>query len=414
MRTVVLDDDPTGTQSATGVPVLLEYSTDLLAEVLAEATSVYVQTNSRAITEADAVALMVGVREAALAAGQRLGEEIQFVLRGDSTLRGHVFAESAQFATDDSVLLFVPAFPEGGRFTRDGVHYARIDGVDTPAGDTEYADDPVFGFRSSSMTEYVAEKTGVPSMHVRLDGVRGGELVTTLANAEGGAVVTCDAIDAGDVRLIGDAVRAARAEGRTVVVRCAAPLAADLAGVASDGLLPLPLVDGPRPTLLVCASHTAGATAQLKLLEPAFGQPVQVQTGAALVDPAEAGTAAADEVKARLADGGFAMLSSQRERLAEHNTLDHGERVMRAITTAVATVRDDVDVVITKGGITSSEVASTGLGVQRAMVLGQVLPGVSVWAIEPTPGHSQLLVVVPGNVGGPDTLQQVLAAVGLA
>jgi len=41
-----------------------------------------------------------------------------------------------------------------------------------------------------------------------------------------------------------------------------------------------------------------------------------------------------------------------------------------------------------------------------------VLPGISVWAIEPKPGHRQLLVVVPGNVGGEDTLQQVLATVG--
>ena len=410
MRTVVLDDDPTGTQSATNVQVLLECSTDLLVEVLADATSVYVQTNSRAITEAAAVALVARIRDEALAAGDRLGEEIQFVLRGDSTLRGHVFAESAVFATPDSVLLFVPAFPEGGRFTREGVHFARITGVDTPAGETEYADDPVFGFHNSVMTDYVVEKTGRPSTHVVLDAVRSGGLAAVLLDACG--VVTCDAVTAADIRKIGDAVRTARISGRSIVVRSAAPLAADLAGVASEGLLPTPLVDGPRPTLLVCASHTAGATAQLQALEPAFGVPVEIQTTTALTDPLEAGRTAALELHARLAADGFGMLSSQRERLAEHNTLDHGDRVMRAITTAVAAVRDEVDVVITKGGITSSEVASTGLGVQRATVLGQVLPGISVWAIEPKPGHRQLLVVVPGNVGGEDTLQQVLATVG--
>ncbi|HEY3406618.1 MAG TPA: four-carbon acid sugar kinase family protein [Propionicimonas sp.] len=410
MRTVVLDDDPTGTQSATNVPVLLECSTDLLAELLADATSVYVQTNSRAIPESEAVALVARIREEALAAGARLGEEIQFVLRGDSTLRGHVFAESAVFATPDSVLLFEPAFPDGGRFTRDGVHYARINGVDTPAAETEYADDPVFGFQNSAMTDYVAEKTGRPSSHVVLDELRGGALAAVLLKACG--VVTCDAVTAADIRTIGDAVRAARTSGRSIVVRSAAPLAADLAGVASHGLLATPLVDGLPSTLLVCASHTAGATAQLRSLEPVFGLPVEIKTTTALSDPLEAGHAAALELHTRLGVDGFAMLSSQRDRQAEHNTLDHGERIMRAITTAVAAVRDEVDVVITKGGITSSEVASTGLGVQRATVLGQVLPGISVWAIEPKPGHRQLLVVVPGNVGGEDTLQQVLAAVG--
>jgi uncharacterized protein YgbK (DUF1537 family) len=51
--------------------------------------------------------------------------------------------------------------------------------------------------------------------------------------------------------------------------------------------------------------------------------------------------------------------------------------------------------------------------VDSAHVLGQVLPGVSVWSLEPEPGRTQLYVVVPGNVGGPDTLRRILAAVGL-
>jgi uncharacterized protein YgbK (DUF1537 family) len=412
MRTVVLDDDPTGTQSATGVPVLLEFSADLLAEVLSDSCSVYVQTNSRAISEPEAVCLVASVRDAALAAGEQLGEEIQFVLRGDSTLRGHVFAESQVFATTDSVMLFVPAFPDGGRFTRDGIHYGRINGVEVPAGETEFAQDPVFPFHSSSMSAYVEEKTGRPSTHVLLDEVRGGGLTQVLLTAPPGQVVTCDAVTGDDIRLVADAVRAARSTGRTVVVRSAAPLAADLAGVASTGLMPTPLVDGPLSTLLVCASHTAGATAQLRAIGDCHGAPVEIDTFAALNDPADTGAAAAAELRGRLGDKGFAMLSSQRERLAEHNTLRHGERVMTAITTAVAAVRDDVDVVITKGGITSSEVAATGLGVKRATVLGQVLPGVSVWSIEPTPNHRQLMIVVPGNVGGAETLQLVLAAVG--
>lgn len=413
MRTVVLDDDPTGTQSATGVPVLLECDADLLTEVLTTSGSVYVQTNSRAISEPEAVALVSRVRDAALEAGHRLGEQIQFVLRGDSTLRGHVFAESAVFASEDSVLLFVPAFPDGGRFTRDGVHYALIDGVETPAAETEYADDPVFGFRHSAMSEYVAEKAGAASIHIPLDEVRGGGLAASLILAPAGSVVTCDALTNADVVRIAEAVRRATASGRRLVIRSAAPLAAELAGVASSGLLATPLIDAARPTLLVCGSHTAGATAQLAALEPDFGPPVEIDTDAALADPVTAGRAAAGLVRARLASQGFAMLASQRERRAEHNTLVHGERVMAALTEAVAAVAEEVDVVVSKGGITSAEVVRTGLGVTSATVLGQVLPGVSVWSIAPTPDRSQLYVVVPGNVGGADTLRRVLAAVKL-
>jgi len=122
MKTIVLDDDPTGTQSATGVTVLLDFDAEILAEAFATADAVYLQTNSRALPEDEAVALARRIRQDALAASARLGVDVRFVLRGDSTLRGHVFAETEVFLDDAAVMLFVPAFPDGGRTTRDGVH----------------------------------------------------------------------------------------------------------------------------------------------------------------------------------------------------------------------------------------------------------------------------------------------------
>ena len=71
-----------------------------------------------------------------------------------------------------------------------------------------------------------------------------------------------DAVDNADISLIAEAISTADAAGRKIVVRTAAPVAAELAGVSSPGLLGAPLLDRPRPTLLVCGSHTAGATAQ--------------------------------------------------------------------------------------------------------------------------------------------------------
>src|ERR671921_361655 len=88
MKTIVLDDDPTGTQSATGVTVLLESNADLLAEALQGADSVYVQTNSRALPAEEAVALVGRIKTDGEAAAQRLGDHVRFVLRGDSTRRG--------------------------------------------------------------------------------------------------------------------------------------------------------------------------------------------------------------------------------------------------------------------------------------------------------------------------------------
>lgn len=414
MKTVVLDDDPTGTQSATGVRVLLESDADLIERALRTADSVYVQTNSRAIDEASAVELVTRVRRDALAAAEQLGEPVQFVLRGDSTLRGHVFPETEAFLDGDAIMLFVPAFPDGGRTTRDGVHYVRIDGIDHRADETEYAADPVFPFDTAVLAEYVTRKSGRQGVPVSLDAVQGvDELEAVLLDAPAGSVVVPDAITNDDIRQIAEAVRRARANGASIVVRSASPLAAMLAGVESDGLLERPLVDRARPTLLVCGSHTDGATRQLAGVTARFGDAVVIDTVAALTDPASAASNASTEAIERVARDGLAVVTSERVRLAEHDTLDHGERVMTALTDVVQAVLPSVEVVVSKGGITSAEVASTGIGARSAVVLGQVLPGVSVWELEARDGRVLLYVVVPGNVGGPETLVDVLDALQL-
>ncbi|MEV6647733.1 four-carbon acid sugar kinase family protein [Amycolatopsis sp. NPDC051371] len=410
MKTVVLDDDPTGTQSATGVTVLFEAGVDQLVAALQEADAVYVQTNSRALPEEEAVALVRSIRVNAEEAATRLGEQVRFVLRGDSTLRGHVFAESEVFLGGDAVMLFVPAFPEGGRTTNGGVHYVRVGERNLPAHETEYADDPVFGFSTGVLADYVAEKSGRLGIPVALEQVRAGELARVLAEAPAAAVVVPDAVDAEDISAIARAVDAATAGGRRIVVRSAAPLAAEIAGVTSDGLLPAPLADRSERVLLVCGSHTRGATAQLSQVIAAWGAPAVVDTTAALDAPVDAGLETAAAARRTFAGEPVVILATERERSSQHNTLSHGERVMAALTTAVSSLLPEVGVVVAKGGITSAEVARTGIGATSALVLGQVLPGVSVWRMRARDGREVLYVVVPGNVGGPDTLSRVLDA----
>lgn len=412
MKTIVLDDDPTGTQSATGVTVLLESSEDILFDALRDNDSLYVQTNSRSIGEAEAVSLVRRVRADALAAAHRHGADLRFVLRGDSTLRGHVFAESEVFASEDSIIVFVPAFPDGGRTTIDGMHRVLIDGQQVPADQTEYAKDPVFPFAHARLDDYVAEKSNRPAVLVPLALVRGGRLEGILGDAAPGSVVLPDVSDNSDIDIIAEAITAAQLAGRDIVVRCAAPLAAALAGVTSRRLLATPILTERRRTLLICGSHTNGATKQLAPVIAAWGDPVVVDTEVALCDS----TLAADTVTAgasvQLNDRGLAIVMTERTRSSDHNTLEHGRRVMAAITAAVRAMAPSVDVVIAKGGITSADVARVGLGARTARVLGQVLPGVSVWDVDAFDGHRVLYVVVPGNVGGSDTLTEVLAAVG--
>ncbi|MFD0556185.1 uncharacterized protein YgbK (DUF1537 family) [Stackebrandtia endophytica] len=409
IRTVVLDDDPTGTQSATGVHVLFSWDETSLRHAFTENPSVYVLTNTRSVDRSTAVALVSEIRDNARAAAASLGAGVRFVLRGDSTLRGHVFAESEQFMTSDSVMVFVPAFPEGGRQTLDNVHYVMIDGVATPVHRTEFAADPVFPFTSTTLADYVREKSSLTPVGASLSEVRSDALATMLEEAAAGSVVLPDVEDNDDIRRIGTAIREAAARGRDIVVRCGAPLAAELAGVVSTETF-TPAGAPPESVLLVCGSHTFAAGEQLRALEGRWGPSLTLSTPDAMADPAAAGRQLAARAKRRLADQPIVVIASERDRLPEHGTLHHGQRVMEALITCVETLVEHVDLVVSKGGITSAEVAQSGIGADSALVRGQIRPGISVWQLTDRNDRPLELVVVPGNVGSKDTLVDIIDA----
>lgn len=407
-RIVVLDDDPTGTQSARDVTVLLERSADALFDVLAVDRAVYVQTNSRALPEPDAVAMVRCIRSSAEEAARRLGVDVRFVLRGDSTLRGHVFAESAVFADDDAVLLFVPAFPGGGRVTCDGVHYVRQGTVLVPVGETEFARDPVFGFASSRLIDFAAERTEAPVVTVTLDDLRSGRMTAALLTAPERSVVIPDVVADDDILEIARAVEAAWSR-RRVVVRSAAPLAAELAGVPSTQLIDPVVLGGAGSVLVVCGSHTEVATAQVAQLARVVGDPTVIATSGALADPVTEGARAAAAEFARARPSGVRFLATERDRSQAHGTLADGAAVMEALTTATRLLAREVDAVVTKGGITAAEVLSHGLGTRRARVIGQVRAGVSLWRAAAADGREIPFVIVPGNMGDADILTAAVA-----
>jgi len=412
MKTIVLDDDPTGTQSASNVEVLLEFDVEAISESLKKSDSVYIQTNSRALDEEAARVLSRKVHEQGTQAGKRLGEHIRFVLRGDSTLRGHVFAETEEFLNEESSMVFVPAFPDGGRTTVNGMHLVRTDGRDIPAHESEYANDPVFPFTSGELDVYVTEKSGRASILVDLESVREGRLASVLTTAPPGSVVIPDAVTNEDISLIAEQIKDAERQRANLVVRGAAPVVAELAGVTSRGLLPRTFFKDLKAVLLVCGSHTEGAFRQLSRIQD-MCLPYVIDSEDALSSSQDSGRKASVALHEQLQTKGLAAVASERERKANHNTLWHGERIMSALTHAVAGVRQDLDVLISKGGITSAAMARQGLGATTATVLGQLFPGVSVWRVPLKCGKTVLQVIVPGNVGDEDALLRILKLMNL-
>lgn len=161
-RLVVLDDDPTGTQTCHDISVLTVWDIPTLTtEFQTTSPGFFILTNSRALPPAEAEALIRTICENVLAAAKPTGNKVDIVLRGDSTLRGHFPLEpdvaQSVFGAADALVL-APFFFQGGRFTIDDVHYVAEGEKLVPAGATQFAKDATFGYKSSSLRDYVLEK----------------------------------------------------------------------------------------------------------------------------------------------------------------------------------------------------------------------------------------------------------------
>lgn len=165
VKIIVLDDDPTGSQTVHSCPLLLRWSPQALAAGLAHPSPLlFLLVNSRGLAAPEAaerVRQICKALAAALAAAQQVGVIDRWLLlsRGDSTLRGHFPLESdllqAELGPFDATLL-VPAFLPGGRTTVAGEH--RLHGQ--PVHTSAFAQDRQFGYSTSYLPAWVEWKSG--------------------------------------------------------------------------------------------------------------------------------------------------------------------------------------------------------------------------------------------------------------
>ena len=237
-KIIVLDDDPTGSQTVHSCLLLTRWDVATLKAALADAAPLFfVLTNTRGMDAERAAAVTREVCTNLRAALADYSGPVLFVSRSDSTLRGHYPVETDVMndvlGPFDATLL-TPAFFEGGRITRDSTHYLIVDGKPVPTHETEFARDSVFGYRTAFLPDYVAEKTGgrVGANSVRrltLADLRAGKTDTWLAALHDNAIGVVDGETPEDYRVFADAVLASATAGKRLLFRSAASLLTALA-----------------------------------------------------------------------------------------------------------------------------------------------------------------------------------------
>lgn len=431
---VVLDDDPTGTQSVADLPVLTRWEADDLDWALAQdAAAVYVLTNTRSLAAADAEARNREVVSVAIDAAQRAGKRVSFVSRSDSTMRGHFPLETDVLAaaiaerggTAPHLTMLIPAFPDAGRITVDSVHYWMVDGEATPVGETPFAADATFGYRSSNLRDWVEEKTlgrirrdDVAAL--TLDVIRAGTAAVTafLRSLQPGTVVVVDVVDEHDMRQVALALHALDREGVTSLLRIGPPyLRAHIGQEIAEPVTP-DRIDfaNQRGGLVVVGSHVPLTTAQLQALQADRPDTVTIELDVpSLID--ERRESHLQQQAAAVASAielGTVIVHTSREVVTGADgaeSLEIARRVSAGLVELVARVLEIAPprFVIAKGGITSSDVASEALQIRRAQVVGPMLPGiVSLWQPQVGPAVGIPYVVFAGNVGTEQSLALVV------
>ena len=444
LKIVVIDDDPTGSQTVHGCPLLLRWDAATLAAGLAHPSPLlFLLANTRSLGPGEAGRrlreICGALREAIAAAG--IGHWL-VVSRGDSTLRGHFPLEvdviNAELGPFDATFL-VPAFLEGGRTTVNGVHLLQ----GRPVHESAFARDRLFGYSSSDLREWVAEKSGG---RITTDSVQrislaeleagGAELRGRLASLAGNACVAVDAERPAQLAALGAAVRELTAP--TAAARWGRPRRFLFQSAASllNGLadLPPPPLSGselanlrrrgpggtPLPGLVLVGSHVPLADAQLErlLAEPGCGG-VEVEVARlhrVLEGPLPKPLLASLEqewqgrLERLLDEGRTPVLYTSRGELpcrhaAERRAL--GIALAELMARLAASLAPRLGYLISKGGITSHTLLADGLQQKLVTLQGQLLPGLSLVLPEQGAGPAARdlpVLTMPGNLGGPDTL----------
>lgn len=432
---VALDDDPTGTQTVHGIWVVTRWEVDDLRTALADGEpALYILTNSRSMALAEAQALNRKIAANLATAAHAEGRPIVVVSRTDSTLRGHYPGEVealSEALTDawgrsfDGVCI-IPFFPEAGRFTIDDVHWVQEGEQLVPAAQTPYAEDAVFGYRHSRLPEWVEEKTGgrVAASEViciSLDTLRQGgpaEVVDQLRTVRDSQVVIVNATDYRDLEVFVYGLLGVEAEGKRFLFRTAASFVKVAAGLADRPLLKSGELVGERPScggLIVFGSYVPKSTAQLAAVQALDGvEAVELTVVRVLDDATREQTIAqvSATLDAALASGPDALVYTSRGLVTgrdEADSLAIGESVSSALMEVVRRLSHEPRYVIGKGGITSNDLATEGMDVRAARVLGQIQPGVPVWELGPSsrwPGMPY--IIFPGNVGEEGTVADIV------
>lgn len=434
-KIIVLDDDPTGVQTVHDIDVLTQWDEALLREAFdSPETLFYILTNTRGLDAQTAERINREIARNVQAVATEKGKSFTFVSRSDSMLRGYYPLETDVLAEEGSRQsgrsydghLIIPAFFEAGRVTGGNTHYMVEDDTLIPVHESEFAKDKVFGYENGDLTAWVEEKTegrihASECLVISLEQIRKGPdaVQEVLLQAKDNVPIIVNVLSYADMDVVSLGSLKAEEQGKTFIFRTAASFVKSYAGISDQEYLPKErlIASGQEGHggIVVVGSYVQKTTKQLEQLLT-YPEIVGLEIDVERVLDSEGYTQELSRVIAeantQLAAGNNVVVYSSRKLIAVDNKADNfkiSQTVSGALVEIVQSLETVPKFIIAKGGITSSDVATKGLAIRKARVLGQVAAGIPVWLTGNEAKFSGIpYIVFPGNVGGERTLLETV------
>ncbi len=439
MKIIIFDDDPTGSQTVYGCPLLLNWDEQTLEKAFLKSSPlIFILANTRSLSSVLAVQKTREICSSIKKFFLRQGfskDDYFYISRGDSTLRGHGVLEPEILAEELGpfhATFHIPAFLEGGRTTENGIHY--LNGI--PVHKTDFGRDNIFGFSTSDLAKWIEEKSfgkiqAENILHIEIkeldmafnneDGFK--SLLSFLSKLENNISVVVDAKLPHHLETLARAIKVVSRE-KKFLFRTAASFINSLSELPPNPQDTADLVSLKsknnqfeyKPGLIIVGSHVQLATDQLEVLmkdNSCEGLEIPVSKLAdmfALEDSQEEILKLEKILLSKIDDildvKKVPVLYTTREEIKFSSCsrrMNFGLELAEFMAILVGKINNKFGYIISKGGITTQLLLQKGLNFNQVDLKGQILPGLSI--VKSTSNQYDLPVVTfPGNLGDEKTL----------
>lgn len=427
-KIIVLDDDPTGIQSIHDVLVIaLPTLENIIEAFLSSNNTFYILTNSRSFSEAYTKEYHENLMDMICEASRITNLSFLIVSRSDSTLRGHypletkvIYNQLRLNGIDIDGEIICP-YLEGVRKTENDIHYVKSSDGWIKCGDSEFAKDKSFSYESSDLKLYVEEKTkgqykASQCISISLEDLEDEKIVIDKLNhTEGFNKVIVNAVCMKDLKKF---VNAFEKCSKKFIFRCAASLVKELAHITDQPYISKDeCVTGGYGGIILVGSHVNKTTSQLEFLKKNQKDIEWLEFNQHKVlthELHEETMRVAKQLSDLLEDDKIVVVATKRERIdfpsdSREKQLEISNEISNALVGVLQNLFIQPRFLITKGGITSSDALTKGLGVSKEWVLGQIIQNVGVVkCLEGSKFENLPVVIFPGNVGDEKSLYEVI------